>query len=207
MEPCSALEKWHVVAIEGIDGSGKTAVAEQTVELLRAWGAPAILAGEKQSPLAHVLRDESLATMTPIVKTLVFAADRAWTLAAKVPKSSRDGALIVWDRYVASALVYREAELPYSSDGLTLQYVETVNAIFPRPDLTVLLSLDVEQARARTRERATVYDAAFLRKVSALYQARAAREGWITIDGAPPVGQVAGEVAAQIRASFKEFFS
>jgi thymidylate kinase len=62
--------------------------------------------------------------------------------------------LIVWDRYVDSARVYRAAEVELGLAPLALlELVETINADFPTPDLTIYLDVDVETAKRRLLER------------------------------------------------------
>jgi len=196
----------RLVAIEGIDGAGKSAVARETIKLLQDCRAPVVLAAEKQSPLGRVLCDDVLCMMPPVVKTLVFAADRAWTFAACVQQALDNGSLVVWERYVASALVYREAELRRTPDRLTMRYVRGVNSVFPNPGLTILLAIDVERARERTQGRTQVYNSSFLASARTLYDRRARREGWAIIDAAPPVERVAAQVAATIKEAFAGLF-
>lgn len=139
-----------LIAIEGIDGAGKTTVAGAL-----AHADPSLLiTGEMRSPLGPTLRS-LLPILTPIEKVYWFAADRASSLAAADRRMRETAAhAVIWDRYIDSARVYRRAEVELGiAAPAVLELVEQVNAAFPPPDLVLYLDLDLETARDRLSHR------------------------------------------------------
>jgi dTMP kinase len=142
-----------LIALEGIDGAGKTTILPKIAERLRDVypNSQVIKAGEFGSPLGPVLR-QSLSNLNMIEKVLWFAADRA-SVWASLDTIVNDESIILWDRYVASAITYRTAEARRSQGDAQriMEYVTSVNNIFPRPDLYLYLDVPVLEARRRKR--------------------------------------------------------
>lgn len=151
-----------LIALEGIDGAGKTTVLPRIAERLRDIypNSQVVEAGEFGSPLGPILR-QNLSNLNVIEKVLWFAADRAsvWTsLNATICGES----IVLWDRYVASALTYRMAEARRSHGDVhgIMDYVIIVNSVFPRADL--YLYFDVPVSEAHRRKQGSVQDLSFI---------------------------------------------
>ena len=186
-----------LIALEGIDGAGKTTVLPKIAERLRDIypNGQVIEAGEFGSPLGPILR-QNLPNLNIIEKVLWFAADRAsmWTsLNATVHGES----IILWDRYVASAMTYRMAEAHRSQGDVhgIMDYVTAVNSIFPRPDL--YLYFDVPASEARRRKQGSGLDLSFIQEcyseVFPLLDSLVR-----TVDATPPVAKVVQACVSEI---------
>lgn len=153
-----------LIALEGIDGAGKTTVLPRIAERLRDIypNSQVIEAGEFGSPLGTILR-QNLPNLTMVEKVLWFAADRA-SVWASLSAAGHDDSIILWDRYVASAITYRMAEARRSQEDVLgiVDYVTMVNKIFPRPDL--YLYLDVAASVARGRKQPSRQDLSLIRE-------------------------------------------
>lgn len=160
-----------LVALEGIDGAGKSETRALIAQRLRERGLQVVECGELQSPWADSIRSGLAGHYTPFVKTFLFAADRAWTYEQICVPALAAGSVVLWDRYVDSALVYRSVELSREPALLELDFVRTINGPFRRPDLTILLDLPVSKAEARVQAagRAEPYTRTFLEKVRTEY--------------------------------------
>ncbi len=193
-----------LVAIEGIDGVGKTSITAALPAALGDCRVGLTVTGEKRSPLAPLLENGSLAALSPLLKTLIFAADRAWTYEIEALPALRRGDLVIWDRYVATALVYRQVEVLRGDSDLDMDYVCAVNGQFPAPQITVLLVADPDVCRARAPDR--VHDAGFLSQAAQLYSEFAREYDWVVVDGTGPVARVVADVARHLRERVPRIF-
>lgn len=153
----------RLIAFEGIDGAGKSTLLRQLPTLLATHGARAIICGERRSPIAHTLQDSVLRTLSPFLKAYLFAADRAWCYERECLPALNSGHLVLWDRYVDSALVYRSQEVEGSGSQI-LELVRQINTPFRQADLTIILDIAVETSQMRARG-ADVYPPDFLHRV------------------------------------------
>src|SRR4029079_14268826 len=100
-----------LVALEGIDGAGKSEMRRLVADRLIALKHPVTECGELQSPWAESIRAGLATRYTPFIKTFIFAADRAWTYERICVPALDAGISVLWDRYVDSAIVYRRVEM------------------------------------------------------------------------------------------------
>lgn len=135
----------RLIAVEGIDGSGKSTHVQLLGAWLRALGQPVHVTSWNSSPLIHdALRDAKRARiLSPATFSLMHAADLADRLEQEVLPYLRVGHLVLADRWVCTALARDQAR------GLDLTWVRRVYAMAPRPDLTVFFRLPVEVALGR----------------------------------------------------------
>jgi dTMP kinase len=201
------------IALEGIDGCGKSTQAAllalrwqpdstSGALLLREPGSTAL--GER---IRHLLKDPNGAPVAPIAELLLFAAARAQMVVEQLRPTLAAGRNVVCDRFTASTLAYQG-----HGRGIDLATVAAVNEAATgglTPDLTLLLDIDSDTARARRRvagspDRFEVEAAAFYERVRSGYQALAAAapDRWAIIDGRPPADQVAAAVWEKVRSRF-----
>lgn len=111
---------------------------------------------------------------------------------------------VVADRYSASGIVYG------ANDGLDPVYWRKNQEWLPKPDLNILLDIDVETALGRMKSRGDTPDRyeneETISKIVARYRKHwvemRAYEGdhrWIVIDGRPPEIEVAAEIASAVK--------
>jgi dTMP kinase len=156
--PCPAL-----IVLEGIDGSGTTTQSLRLVEALRLRGRDArhtfeptpgpvgalIRAAlekrllDPESARPRVLRSEALA--------LLFAADRLDHLDSFVLPALAEGAVVVSDRYDLSSFVYQAATSEGGDEALP--WLRELNRAARRPELTIVLDVPFEVAKARRKNR------------------------------------------------------
>jgi thymidylate kinase len=158
-----------IIALEGIDGAGKTTLMES----LR--GDPelseVLFTGEFQSCVGGLLRDTAGWKRDPILKLFGFPADCAF-LFKEISSTRPHPRAIVWDRYVDSALAYREAERRLGRSQYGLKEAKDINASFPPPLKVIYLALSPEQALERKHG-----DAKLLAEAAQVYEEIAAERG------------------------------
>jgi dTMP kinase len=200
--------KGKLVALEGIDRAGKSSIIERLPSLLSDCKVSLVICGELQSPIAPIIRDLLYKGASPFLKTFLFAADRAWTYESKCLPALRHGGLVIWDRYVDSAMVYRSVELSLFGSDFDSSFVNDINRLFVPPDLTIYIDITAETSMKRVESVGVKgpYNPEFLEKVRAEYLRIAPLRGYVVINGEQSLDVVVSEVAQVIRRQFRELF-
>ena len=194
----------HYLAVEGIDGAGKSTVARELADALRRRGHPVTAVREPGgTPAGEAIRSIVLGRgfeLDDWTEALLFAAARAQLAATVVAPALERGDLVVSDRCYYSSLAYQGA-----GRGLGVDVVRAVNEAGLRgvvPDVIVLLRLDAERgvARESERDRISVAGVDLQRRVAAAYDAFAAAEPerFIVVDATHPVAEIVAEVVSAL---------
>jgi dTMP kinase len=139
----------RLIVLEGADGVGKTTQVERLVGRLRDHGVPAVSLREPGgTPLGEGIRALLLgdADVSDRAELLLFLAARA-QLTPEVARALAEGRTVVLDRFFLSTYAYQIA-----GRGLPEEDVRRINTFATQgrtPDLTLVLSLPPEEARAR----------------------------------------------------------
>jgi dTMP kinase len=162
-----------LLALEGIDGCGKSTQAELLAAALRERGLEVILTCEPtDSPLGHKIREYFQGPeryLSPKEELNLFMADRREHVAEVIDPALAEGKIVIADRYYYSSVAYQGAL------GLDPDRILAQNEILAvRPDLVVIFTLPVTQALARLsampqRARQVSEDPAYLEQVATIY--------------------------------------
>lgn len=135
------------IVLEGVDSCGKTTQSMMLADVLGATltrepGSTGI--GQR---LREILLDPSNSAITSLTELLLMNADRVQNLSEIVSPSLASGRSVVSDRSFVSTLAYQGIVRGLGFD-LALQVCEiAIEEV--RPDLVILLDIDMEQVRAR----------------------------------------------------------
>lgn len=138
-----------LVAIEGIDGAGKSTLAARLRAGLEEAGAAVLVSKEPTAgPWGMRLR-ESAATgrLGPIDEVKFLLRDRLQHVAEVIRPALERGEIVILDRYYPSMVAYQGA-LGYPVDRLL-----TTNKFAPAPDLLLVLDVDPQTGLERIRAR------------------------------------------------------
>jgi len=141
-------KKGILVAIEGIDGSGKTTVAKKLVERLRNLGYNAEYTYEPYvSYFSEAFKKyiEEYGVAEPEIETLAMALDRAFHVRKVIAPLLMKGYIVVTDRYLYSSYAYQGAR------GVDIEWIKIVNKYAIEPDVSIYLRVPLEIAIARKR--------------------------------------------------------
>ena len=198
-----------LIAFEGIDRAGKSSVVRLLADMLKTSKVPIAICGELHSPYASLIRDMLHKGSSPFLKTYLFASDRAWEYENNCLPALMRGEIVLWDRYVDSAIVYRTVEFQQRSSIIDVEFVKLINSPFVLPNLSIYIdvSADTSLQRSKILGKEEPYDSAFLEKVRDCYLELAPTKNYRVINGEQPLEIVAKSVSNVIQEYFKEFFS
>ncbi len=158
-----------LVTLEGIDGSGKTTVAEALQDSL---SAGTVFTREPTDSWYGEAVDRSIgdADADPLAELFLYTADHADHLSRLVRPALRDGKLVVSDRYSDSRYAYQGATLA----GVVkrpVEYVRGVHEPFTRaPDLTLYFDVPPEVGAERAGATNKFETADYLGRVQENYE-------------------------------------
>ncbi len=184
-----------LIAIEGLDQSGKATQAQLLRDQLRQGGTRARLVsfpdygtsiGEE---IARALQGER--EYGPEVMQLLYIANR-YERKADLERWLDGGLAVVCDRYVASSVAYGEAQ------GLDVDWLIQTQRLLPASDLTILLDISPQLAVERKATGRDRYerDLSLLGRVRVSYLRQAEQAGWVRVDGDRGKADVAAEISA-----------
>jgi dTMP kinase len=139
-----------LVAIEGIDGAGKTTQVARLRERFVGRGWDVVTSKEPtDGPWGRRIRESAKAgRMAPADELHAFLEDRREHVASTIRPALNRGALVLLDRYYFSTIAYQGLK------GGDPESIRQANEEFaPVPDLLVVLDLDPEDALRRIEER------------------------------------------------------
>jgi dTMP kinase len=185
----------YFIALEGLDGSGKSSVSRRLADWLQQGGRRLLLTREPGGTVVgEAIRELLFGDHAPetIAETqaLLFAAARSQLVNDVLQPALRRGAIVICDRFVDSSLAYQ-----WGGQGLDLRDVKAAQHLAVRgcePNLKILLDLPAQlamQRKARGIEPTNRFDdeeLAFHERIRAAYLTLAADdpERWQIIDAA-----------------------
>lgn len=153
-----------LVAIEGMDGSGKTTQAQRIVEELKKKKIKAIYTKEPtDEPTGKLIRQvlSGEIKVPPLSLQYMFCADRG-VHQVELEKYLKKGYVIVTDRYFWSAVAYGISDLEGKPDYYMAAFsILSMYNQFLSPDYTFFLNVSVEEAIKRIKKSAKhgeIYD-------------------------------------------------
>ncbi|KAF1009543.1 MAG: Thymidylate kinase [Luteibacter sp.] len=138
-----------LIAIEGIDGAGKTTLAKVIADELSANGAKVALSKEPTTgPWGMKMRESAAAgRLTPEEELRLLILDRRQHVDELIAPALGRGEVVILDRYFPSNVAYQGAA------GIDIPDVLKANEFAPRPDLLLLLDLEPPVGLGRIRAR------------------------------------------------------
>lgn len=144
------LKHGVLIAIEGIDGAGKTTQAQILLKTLTKKGYDAICLHEPTDgswgKKIRELATNSRHKIKPETELEFFYLDRLEDVEKNIQPALQKKKIVIMDRYYFSSIAYQGAR------GIDPVFIEKKNEqVAPRPNLTIILDLDPEVALTRIR--------------------------------------------------------
>ena len=159
-----------LIAVEGIDGSGKTTIVKFLEEELRRMGYDVLSLKEPTDSewgkkIRESFKDRSL---KPEEELELFLKDREFNVQNNILPALEAGKIVIMDRYYYSTIAYQ------GSLGLDIDEIRRLNEmIAPKPDLVIILDVHPEIALERIRMRGDkpnrFEDLEYLKKVREIF--------------------------------------
>lgn len=177
-------EKGLFISFEGIEGTGKTIQSKLLYEHFKKTGYTVILTEEPGGTrISLKIRDVLLSVenkeITPITELLLYNASRAQHLKEVIVPVLKKGGIVITDRFADSTVAYQGY-----GRGIDLKLIESLERMVTegiKPDVTLLLDLDVETGLLRNKginktDRLELEDVEFHKRVRKGYLKIAAKE-------------------------------
>ena len=196
------------ITLEGGDGVGKSTQAALLEEWLTGRGRTVVRTREPGGTDAGVeIREIVLhhrGDIAPRAEALLYAADRAHHVATVVRPALSRGEVVLQDRYLDSSVAYQGAGRVLDAQQIRDLSLWAAEGLLP--DLTILLDLDEDAARARLDRSRTRYDrleaerSDFHARVRAAYLGLAEDEPdrFLVVDAGRPVDEIAAEIRERL---------
>ena len=192
------------ITFEGPDGSGKSSQVVALAEFLNQAGYSVLVTREPGGTaigdqVRVILSNLENTGMHPRTETLLFLAARAQLVEQVICAHLEKGDVVLCDRYADSTLAYQG--FGHGNDLTQIRNLISFATGGLKPDLTILLDIDVEiglRRRARGGEwnRLDAYNLEFHQRVRQGYHqlAQAEPERWVVIDAGQPPERVQADV-------------
>ncbi|MGZ5384706.1 MAG: dTMP kinase [Acidimicrobiia bacterium] len=198
------MNRGRYIALEGIEGAGKSTIHETLSGALRQDGIEVVSVREPGGTatgegIRRLLLEGD--DMTPWAEALLFAAQRSQLADEVIEPALRRGAWVIGDRSVYSSLAYQGG-----GRGLGIEAVRKVNQAglgTTWPDLVIVLAVDPQAGLARQdgEDRIGGQGVEFQRRVAGFYAELAAAEPdrVTVVDAGGAVGDVTERVVDLVR--------
>lgn len=178
------MKKGIFISLEGIEGTGKSTQAKLLSKHLSKKGYKAVLTQEPggtliSSQIRKVLLSTKHNKMDYMTELLLYNAARVQHIKEKILPALREGRVVITDRFSDSTVAYQGY-----GRGISLKLIDSLDkeaTARMRPDLTILLELDVKTGLMRNKhinkvDRLELEDIKFHEKVRKGFLKLAARE-------------------------------
>jgi dTMP kinase len=149
-------ERGLFLTFEGMDGSGKTTQMHRLTERLRAAGRSVVETVEPGGTrigalIRRILLDAAHQELSPTAELLLYFASRAQNVDEVILPALERGDVVLADRFTDSTLVYQGCGRGLGSE--TVLALDRIACRGLKPDLTLLVDIDMETSLARAHQR------------------------------------------------------
>lgn len=202
------MNQGRFITVEGTEGVGKSTNLAFIQQWLESQGHAVLVTREPGgTPLAEEVRALLLAPreepVAPTAELLLIFAARAQHLEQVVKPALARGTWVLCDRFTDSTYAYQGGGRGF--DQSAIAELETLVQGQLRPDLTLILDIDVQAglARASARSEPDRFEGeavAFFERVRAVYRALASRapERYRIVNAGQPLEQVQRDIKAEL---------
>ena len=173
------------ISFEGSEGCGKTTQIQRLAARLKGIGQQILLTREPGGTglgetIRHLLKfAEEGRDMVPHAELLLFAASRAQLVRRVIAPALEQGTWVIADRFLDSTTVYQG--VARKLDRQAVRFINDFAVGDVRPNLTIILDVDTEEASKRILRRPTPVDGIDRMEQLPLDFYKAVREGYLAV--------------------------
>jgi dTMP kinase len=206
------LDRGFLFVFEGIDGAGKTVVADRISQELTSEGFDIVRLREptNESPWGQEIRQRSPeGELSPEEELTLFIKDRRWHVRERIRPALEQNKIVLLDRYFFATGAYQSV-----STGISWQDILRRNRVEispPEPDLVFVLDLPAEEGLSRITGRGCKTNKQFeqldrLVRVRQAYleMSREDEANYCVVDAVEPLKDVVGRVLSRIHQELSE---
>ena len=135
-----------LVIFEGLDNCGKTTLVKMIKNYYLNIGVDAEISKEFETNICRELKQMAKeGTLDSILKAYLFATDR-YIRMKNIRLEDLKNKIMLFDRYVPSALAYRMAE------GINKDWVTNINLVFPKADIGFFIDITPNESVKRNTD-------------------------------------------------------
>ncbi len=195
------MRKGVLIAIEGIDGSGKTSVAKRITKWLMENNIKAVYTSEpSKSPIGLLIKEKIISApmrRDARIEALLFAADRLWHVIYEIIPYLEEGTVVIADRYYFSSIAYQGAL------GAPIEWIKELNKFAPEPELSIYIDITPQEAIRRKRKQGDVKklfeNIEYLSKVREIYLELVRQNRLVLVNGMKPLDEVVDEAIGKVK--------
>ncbi len=132
------------IALEGIDGTGKTTLTKRLGETLSSVFEVYETREPSDTEAGRTLRESFIkGRLSPMREAELFVKDRRIHIEREIEPFLSMGQIVITDRYFFSNIAYQGAE------GVPMDKLKEMNSGFPLPDMVLYIDIDVDTALRR----------------------------------------------------------
>lgn len=188
-----------LIALEGPDGCGKSTQVKLLSEWMESEGYDLEVTREPTgNPLGRLIK-RSLRGEIDLsleAEALLFAGDRAQHVSEFIRPKLEEGKIVLTERYLHSSLAYQ------TSRGLSEEWVENMNSVAIKPDLSIFIDVppEIGSERVNKSRESDTFDRDFelQRKVRGAYRKFAEEEDMPLIDGIKSKQEVQEDIRDEV---------
>ena len=195
------------ITLEGIEGVGKSTNLELIASLVGSAGHDVVVTREPGGTalgerIREILLNKDERQITPIAELLMMFAARAQHVEEIIKPALARGAWVISDRFTDSSFAYQGGGRQLGAQTVAELERQVLRGF--RPDLVIILDLDVEEGLRRASkvavaDRFETEDRAFFERVRSCFISQAVKPGYHLVDAARPLVDVQTEITQIIR--------
>lgn len=188
-----------IVIFEGLDNCGKTTLIKMISNYYNNTDVDTEISKEFETNIGRELKKMAKdGHLDSVLKSYLFAADRYIRMQDIYERNANDK-LLLFDRYVPSAIAYRMAE------GIDKDWITTINSVFPKHDLGFYIDITPEESISRrTDDKFNIdYSLDQLNRIRESYHSISEENNLIPINGMQPIESIFNTVIYEIEEYMK----
>ena len=196
------LDKGYLIALEGVDGTGKSTQCALLADYLESAGYPVVRLREPTQGMwgqkIRKILTEGRGDVTPEEELQYFINDRKEDVELNIAPALEQGKIVLIDRYYYSTAAYQGA-LGFDP----VKIIEDNEAFAPRPDLLLIIEVSLDESFRRIEEGrdeiSSFEKRDYLEKVRAIFDTFTGKH-ICRIDSTPPKDEVQALLQQEVNA-------